>query len=487
MAKVYTSRIDEDTIALVLRKGLMAQGHKWAVLRIALALSLKQPDPPGDELDTPEGGKEYFLEALTGRGQKESEDFVDAFRVLLSAYHGEDLFGEDDRYTRLLQRHIRRGLREIQTSWRESHDFHEFLRQELFAAQDLGNELPAPDAGSLVHALDELGLSATLLDSLDGPRVTRHRVQFADAEDFGRLERRLDDLAFTLGIKDAGIFLAPAGEPKTAWLDIPRPASQWSVAGTEALAGWTAPGAGLNLMLGVDIGGEPVVRDLTEAPHVLLAGTTGSGKSVCIHGMLLSLLLNRSPRELKLLLVDPKRVELSAYRGLPHLLAPIVTDGVEATRAFKGLVKEMEQREQLLAARGAREWRDLGEGAPPRIVLVVEELAALFDQAPESEDPLVQLAQKARAVGIHLVLATQRPDAATFSGLLRANIPSRIALTVLKAADSRIILDEDGAERLLGKGDMLVKWLGEQVVRVHGFNLRPSDVASLLQRVAKED
>lgn len=488
MAKVYTSRADEDSIALILRKGLMAQGHKWAVLRIALALSLKQPDPPPDALDNLERGKdgEYTLDVLTGRSQRESDDFVDAFRVLLSVYHGEDLFGEDDRYTRLLQRHIRRGLREIQTSWRESHDFHEFLRQELFSVPDRGEVGLASDGGSLVDALEELGLSATLLDSLEGPRVTRHRVQFSDAEDFGRLERRLDDLAFTLGLKDAGIFLTPAGEPKTAWLDVPRPAQQWKGVDNETLAAWDAPGVGLPLMLGVDISGEPVIRDLAEAPHVLLAGTTGSGKSVCLHGILLSLLIHRSPRELKLLLVDPKHVELSPYQGLQHLLSPIVTDGVDATRAFKGLVKEMETRQQLLALQGAREWKDLREGAPPRIVLVVEELADLFAQAPESEDPLVRLAQKARAVGIHLVLATQRPDAATFSGLLRANIPSRIALTVLKGADSRIILDEDGAERLLGKGDMLVKWLGEKVVRAHGFNLRPSDVASMLQRVVKE-
>lgn len=487
MAKVYTSRTDEDTITLVLRKGLMAQGHKWTVLRIALALSLKQSDPPPEGFDNLEGGKdgEYTLDVLTGRSQKESDDFVDAFRVLLSVYHGEDLFGEDDRYTRLLQRHIRRGLREIQTSWRESHDFHEFLRQELLAIPEQERDVPTADVGDLVHALEEFGLSPTLLDSLDGPRVTRHRVQFADAEDFGRLERRLDDLAFTLGIKDAGIFLAPAGEPKTAWLDVPRPAPKWTNVDTEILAAWRAPATGLPLMLGVTISGEPVVRDLADAPHVLLAGTTGSGKSVCLHSILLSLLLNRSPLELKLVLVDPKRVELSPYQRLPHLLSPIVTDGVEADRVFKGLVKEMEQRERVLAARGAREWCDLGEGSPPRIVLVVEELAALFDQAPESEAPLVQLAQKARAAGIHLVLATQRPDAATLSGLLRANIPSRIALTVLKAADSRIILDEDGAERLLGKGDMLVKWLGEKAVRAHGFNLRPSDVASLLQRIVK--
>lgn len=489
MAKVYTSRADEDTIAAVLHKGFRAQGPKWTVLRLALALSLKQAQPPTDDFDTLEGGKdgEYALDVLTGRSQKESEEFVDAFRALVSAYHRQDLFGDDELFIRLLQRHIRRGLREIQTSWRESHDFHEFLRQEFFSAEVLDHALPETDAPGLMLALEEFGLSAVLLASQDGPRVTRHTVRLADAEDYGRLERRLDDLAFTLGLKDAGLFLTPAGEPKTAWLDVPRPPQQWSTVGAAFFASWSAAGPGLPLALGLDIGGEPVVRDLIDAPHLLLAGTTGSGKSVCLHALLLSLLVNHGAQALRLLLIDPKRVELSAYHGLPHLLAPIVTDGVEGCRSLKNLVKEMEKRERLLAARGAREWADLADGAPPRIVVVVDELADLLAQAPEAEEPLVRLAQKARATGIHLVLATQRPDAATFSGLLRANIPSRIALTVLKSADSRIILDEDGAERLLGKGDMLVKWLGEKALRVHGFNIRPTDVADILQRFGKGD
>lgn len=492
MAKVYTSRSDEDTIALVLRKGFMAAaGDKWTVLRVALALSLKQSDPPAEDFDNLEGekGKEYTIDVLTGRSQKEPDGFVDAFRALLSVYHQQDLFGDENEalFTRLLQRHIRRGLREIQTSWRESHDFHEFLYQEFFTAHGETHEAHSLDtAKELAQALEEFGLTAEITESHDGPRVTRHTVRLADAEDFGRLERKLDDLAFTLGLKDAGVFLAPAGEPKTVWLDVPRPPQEWKNVGTELFGSWAAPAAGLPLLLGVDIEGGAVTRDLVDAPHVLVAGTTGSGKSVCLHALLLSLLTTRSPAVLRLLLIDPKRVEFTPYQSSPHLLAPVVTDGVEATRSLKNLVKEMESREKLLAARGAREWRDLGEAAPHRIVVVVEELADLIAQAPDAEDPLVRLAQKARAAGIHLVLATQRPDAATFSGLLRANIPSRIALTVQKATDSRIVLDEGGAEKLLGKGDMLVKWLGEKLVRTHGFNIRPDDVTSFLRRLHKE-
>lgn len=492
MAKVYTSRTDEDVVASVMRKGLLAQGPKWTILRLALALSLKQHTAPDESFDSLEDGKggEYTLELLTGRSQKESDGFVDAFRVLLSVYHQQDLFNdEEDRlYARLMQRHIRRGLKEIQASWRESHDFHEFLYQEFFASQP-GETLiaNAHDGDSLLRALEEFGLSAKITETREGPRVTRHLVRLADAEDYGRLERRLEDLAFTLGLKEAGVFLSPAGEPKTILLDVPRSPQQWKPVNASGLLGsWEAPVGGLPVLLGVDVEGSPVAYDLADAPHVLVAGTTGSGKSVCLHALLLSLLTARSPLRVQLVLIDPKRVEFAPYQGNAALYTPVITEGIEAARCLKGLVREMESREKLLAARGAREWGELGDDAPPRLVVVVEELAALLAQNPEAEESLVHLAQKARAAGIHLVLATQRPDAATFSGLLRANIPSRIALTVQKAADSRIILDESGAEKLLGKGDMLVKWLGGKVNRVHGINVTQDDISVYLRQVRKE-
>lgn len=491
MAKVYTSRGDEDIIAQILRKGLLvSQGHKWTVLRLALALSLKQPAAPDESFDVLEDGKdgEYTVEVLTGGTQKESEGFVDAFRVLLSAYHQQDLFDDegDKLYARFLQRHIRRGLREIHTSWRESHDFHEFLYQEFFASQDEGSAAHTQDNESLLHALEELGLTAEITETREGPRVTRQMVRLADAEDYGRLERRLEDLAFTLGIKDAGVFLSPAGEPKTVLLDVPRPPQQWKQVGANLLGSWVAPVSGLPILLGVDVEGKPVIHDLAEAPHLLVAGTTGSGKSVCLHALLLSILTTRSPQRAQLVLIDPKRVEFAPYQGISALYTPVIVEGIEAARCLKGLVREMETREKLLASRNAREWSELDDSAPPRLVVVVEELAELLAQVPESEDSLVRLAQKARAAGIHLVLATQRPDAATFSGLLRANIPSRIALTVQKSTDSRIILDEIGAEKLLGKGDMLVKWLGGKMTRVHGINLTPADIAAYLRQTRKE-
>lgn len=488
MAKIYTSQADEDTISLVLRKGFRAQGPKWTVLRLALALSLRQSDLPDETFDQLEQGRgsEYTLEVLNGRSQKEANGFVDAFCALLSVRHQVDLFADEALLARWMQRHIRRGLKEIQATWRESHDFHEFLFQEFFSNQpgELVTEVSVQSG--LAPALAELGFSAEIIHQHDGPRVTRHTVRLADAEDFGKLERRLDDLAFTLGLKDVGVFMAAAGSPKTVWLDVPRPPAAWKSQGAEALSAWQAPPAGLPVLLGVDVVGDLVVRDLLDAPHLLVAGTTGSGKSVCLHSMLLSLSLTRSPQQVQWLLIDPKRVEMAAYSQSPHLHSPIVTEGPEAVLALKGMVQEMVAREKLLASRAARDWSGLGVDAPPRLVVVVEELAALFAQAPEAEEPLIMLAQKARATGIHLVLATQRPDSATFSGLLRSNIPSRIALTVQKAAESKIVLDETGAEKLLGKGDMLVKWLGTPLQRVHGLHIQQGDMVGLLQRAAKK-
>ncbi|MFZ3086577.1 MAG: DNA translocase FtsK [Methylotenera sp.] len=490
MAKVYTSRTDEDTITMV-QRGLRAKGPKWTVLRVALALSLKQAVPPDEGLDDIElKGSEYTVELLTGKTQDEAEAFVDAFRTLLSAYHQQDLFNdnEDRHYAKLLQRHIRRGLKEIQTSWRESHDFHEFLFQEFFSSvNEVGTESASSET-ALLHALEELDLSGEVVVTRVGPRVTRYLVRFADAEDFGKLERRQDDLAFTLGLKDAGLFIAPAGEPKTIFLDIPRAAQYWNSVSASLIKSYTSTSERLPVLLGVDVEGNPVVFNLVDAPHLLVAGTTGSGKSVCLHSLILSILLNHSQNQVQWVLIDPKRVEFSAYQGLPQLYTPVITEGIEAVKCLKGLVREMETREKLLASNGVRELGELGISAPPRIIVVVEELADLFAQSPEAEESLVRLAQKARATGIHLILATQRPDAATFSGLLRANIPSRIALTVQKSTDSRIILDETGAEKLLGKGDALVKWSGNsKAVRVHGVNLTMDDIAAYLRQVVKED
>jgi S-DNA-T family DNA segregation ATPase FtsK/SpoIIIE len=236
---------------------------------------------------------------------------------------------------------------------------------------------------------------------------------------------------------------------------------------------------------GVDVLGEPFRFDLTQAPHLLVGGATGSGKSVCLHAILVSLLLRNDARRLRLCLIDPKRVELARYGRLPGLIGgEIVHDREPVLEILNDLVQTMEQRTEQLVRLGARDIGEAhakGEREMPYIVVVVEELADLLMQSREVETPLVRLAQKARATGIHLILATQRPDAATFSGLLRSNIPTRIALTVQKGSESKIILDETGAERLTGMGDMLVKTAQGQLVRVHGARVNQDDIAAAVK------
>jgi S-DNA-T family DNA segregation ATPase FtsK/SpoIIIE len=251
----------------------------------------------------------------------------------------------------------------------------------------------------------------------------------------------------------------------------------------QAPAEWRLPA-----YLGEDVGGDGVGFDLASAPHLLIGGTTGSGKSVCLHALLLSLLQRHSPERLQLLLIDPKRVELAPYAKLPHVIGQqVLCDAPDALSSLQQLVDVMNQREATLASLGARDIDDPRAASQgwARIVVIVEELADLILQSGAIEEPLVRLAQKARASGIHLVLATQRPDAQTFSGLLRSNIPSRIALTVQKATESRIILDDVGAEQLLGKGDMLVKLIGQPLIRVHGVLIGHDDIAQGVARAKR--
>lgn len=486
--KVYTDHQDEQTIASVLRHGLRApSAPKWTVLRLALARSLRlasHPDPALDRRESAVGGGEYALEQLTGEGKPNDEDYTEVLRAMLSLHHDEDLFGDDDAFMCYLQRHVRRGLREFRTSWMESHDFHNYLLHDV-----LGDTGPAVDSGAgdqgerLTRALAEIGIPAEIVERFDGPRLTRFHVRLRDANDHGVLLRGLDKLAFALGLGEAGVFVTATREPKIAGLDVPRQAEHWQSVDYGALASWLDQDVStsrLPVFLGQGVTGEPFAFDLAAAPHLLLGGTTGSGKSVALHALILSLIAKRSAAQLRLLLIDPKRVELAPYAALPHTDGgEVLTDVADALHALNGLVAEMETREASLARAAARDLDDPAAAvlALPRIVVVVEELADLIMQSGAIEEPLVRLAQKARATGIHLVLATQRPDAQTFSGLLRSNIPSRIALTVQKGAESRIILDEVGAEKLLGRGDMLVKLTGQPAQRVHGVLIGPDDIA----------
>lgn len=506
MPDIYTNAADEQTIKDVLSYGLSTpNAPKLRVLRIALARSLQIPTPPPEELDGSTlgaGGGEYWLTRVTGSGLAKDEhgrqDYDLAVRALLSIYHGEDMFQNDEaelRYKRYLQRHVRRGLSEIRTSWRPGHDFASYLYQDLFVAAS-----PAPArvdrAQDILAGLREIGVIAQIRGVEEGPRISRYRVYLDDVNHYDRVKRGLEKLGLYLGLSTRqGILLQEdeerEREARVLALDVPRPRETWQSVPGMRLRDWARTAEEVPLLTvwpGVDVLGAPVAFDLAEGPHLLLGGTTGSGKSVCLHALLLSLLWRLEPKDLCMVMIDPKRVELGQYAGLPHLLdGHVLEDMEEALDTLDGLVDEMERRTVLLREQGVSnlaQGRALGRMELPHIVVVVEELADLLFQSREAETPLVRLAQKARAVGIHLLLATQRPDAETFTGLLRSNIPARIALSVRTAAESKIILDEAGADKLLGAGDMLLRpCAGEPLRRVHGVLVTGDDIKQCLSHV----
>ena len=239
----------------------------------------------------------------------------------------------------------------------------------------------------------------------------------------------------------------------------------------DAPKGWSP----LSVWLGKDIAGKAIGTDLAKQPHILIAGTTGSGKSGCVNAMLSSVLLRSSPNEVRMVLVDPKRVELNHYEGIPHLLTPVVTCPRLAANVLANLIKEMEERYGVMSRAKTRNLVELnrvrvqqGEAPLPYILCVIDELADLMMVAPaDVEDSIIRLAQKSRAVGIHLVLATQRPSADVITGMIKANVPARIAFAVSSQTDSRVILDQNGAESLLGQGDMLFRPGGRVALGAH--------------------
>lgn len=479
--KVYTDRQDEQTIDTVIRKGLRASLKKWGVLRLALGCSLQIETPPDESFDHPDGGKEYDLEQLTGEGKDTEEDFTPLFRALLSVRHEEDLFANNDAFVRWLQRHVRRGLREFRTSWIESHDFHVYLLHELFNDVNVPAVDITDNSERLIRALTEINIAAEIVQRQEGPRISRYHVRLRDVNDYAPLMRGLDKLAFALGLGDRGIFASPTPESRIAALDLPRPFEQWHEVSVHELPKWlekASPNDRLPIYLGQQVNSQGFGFDLAIVPHLLIGGTTGSGKSVCIHAILLSLLYRHNAEQLQLLLIDPKRAELAPYAVLPHVIERrVLSDPIDALESLKKLLELVDEREAELEKLGARDIGDLRAERQgwSRIVVVVDELADLILQSGAIEGVLVRLAQKARASGVHLVLATQRPDAQTFSGLLRSNIPGRIALHVQKSSESRIILDENGAEKLLGKGDMLVRLPGQSTTRVHGVSISRDD------------
>jgi DNA segregation ATPase FtsK/SpoIIIE, S-DNA-T family len=330
-------------------------------------------------------------------------------------------------------------------------------------------------AAQLVEALGHFGVEARVIGMVAGPHITRYELRLAPGTKVAKVAQLKDDLAYALAASDIRI-LAPIPGKQAVGVEVPNARRRIVHLGDVLQAppeGWSP----LTVWLGKDVAGRAIGADLAKMPHLLVAGTTGAGKSGCVNAMLASVLLRATPHEVRLVLVDPKQVELNHYDSIPHLLTPVITSPRQAATALQNLVREMEQRYSYMALARTRNLIEMnkvrerrGEAPLPYVLCVIDELADLMMVAPaDVEDSIIRLAQKARAVGIHLVLATQSPRVDVITGMIKANVPSRIAFAVSSQTDSRVILDQNGAETLLGQGDMLFAPVGtSRLQRIQG-------------------
>jgi DNA segregation ATPase FtsK/SpoIIIE, S-DNA-T family len=357
------------------------------------------------------------------------------------------------------------------------------------ATNEVSGDVAQRTATALVQTLAHFGVEATISGQISGPRVTRYELQLAPGTKVSKVAALKDDLSYALATTEIRI-LAPIPGKQAVGVELPNLSPNLVTLG-DIFDDLPATASPLAVWLGKDISGTAVWTDLARMPHLLIAGTTGSGKSGCINTLLTSVLLRSTPDEVRMILIDPKRIELGFYESIPHLLTPVVSSPKQASAALTNVVAEMERRYEKLSAVRARNlaeanrtMRQRGEQPLPYLLVVIDELADLMMISPqEVEDAVIRLAQKSRAVGIHLVLATQRPSVDVITGMIKANVPSRIAFAVSSQTDSRVILDQAGAESLLGQGDMLFKPLGtSRLQRVQGAYVSEEEIALVVDQ-----
>ncbi len=361
---------------------------------------------------------------------------------------------------------------------------------------DLLDEAPVPDtkqmkedleasARILEDTLADFGIAAKVTDIIRGPVITRYELEPAPGVKINRIEALSDDIALAIKAQSVRI-IAPIPGKGRVGVEVPNLHSALvCIKDLLVSAEYHKQKSSLALGLGKDITGRSVFSDLDEMPHLLIAGTTGSGKTVCVNTCILSLLFRGSPNDLKFLMIDPKMVELMPFNGLPHLLCPVVTDAKKAAIALNWVVGQMEERYQLLAKAGVRNIEAYNEKQDkiPYIVVIVDEFADLMTVARDQiENAITRLAQLSRAVGIHLILATQRPSVDVITGVIKANLPARISFKVASKVDSRTVLDMNGAETLLGKGDMLFLQPGkEDLIRIQGALVKDAEIERVVE------
>ncbi|GAA0332820.1 hypothetical protein GCM10008967_24400 [Bacillus carboniphilus] len=383
--------------------------------------------------------------------------------------------------------------KEIQPSESMVEDDYYFPSQHLLtppAEEAEQGEWIENQANILDQTLKHFHVKANVVAYSQGPSVTRFEVQPEPGVKVNKITNLMDDLKLSLAAKDIRME-APIPGKHTIGIEIPnqkaRPVHLRELTEHPKFQESQSP---LTVALGLDISGEPIMTDLKKMPHGLIAGATGSGKSVCINSILVSLMYKAHPDQVKLLLIDPKMVELTPYNGIPHLVAPVITDVKAATTSLKWAVQEMESRYDEFAKTGVRDIERYNTLYPdnhlPYVVIIIDELADLMMVAPgDVEDAICRIAQKARACGIHLIIATQRPSVDVITGLIKANVPTRIAFSVSSQVDSRTIIDTSGAERLLGKGDMLFLENGaSKPVRLQGTFVSDVEIDAVVEHVS---
>ncbi|PAP96928.1 FtsK/SpoIIIE domain-containing protein [Mesorhizobium wenxiniae] len=491
-----SANADGKTKALMEGLGLSTKAN---VARLAIGRSLSGGPLSEDAVDA----KGLEIPATSLFTQNDVATWV-GLLATHAVMHGGTPVDSMDSFRAAIRGHWHRGATLLMNDWQDvNEDYDAFIsmllnrRADLPATKSEIHARPGADAAppapsediskQLVKALGDIGVNAEVKGVVHGPRVSRYRVLLRDVNQLDRLRKGLERLALALNLQNMMPTLGPSDEARTVALDIPRPRVSWINAGRReleaALNSVPRSESTLEVFPGQGVTGRVIHFDLAAAPHLLVGGATGQGKSVCMHGLIVSLISRHSPDTLRLCLIDPKQVEFPVYSGSKYLWNDDVASGItEARTAIDALVVEMDNRYAQMKAFGVNNVLDARRkaGGFPFIVAFIDELADLIIQDRTVESKIVRLAQAARAAGIHLVLATQRPDAKTFSGLIRSNIPSRIALTVQKSSESQIILDDTGAQDLLGRGDMLIKRPGEELERGHGFYLSLMDVEAMI-------
>ena len=365
---------------------------------------------------------------------------------------------------------------------------------QIYPAKGGNTQKQIDSSKRLEETLEIFGIEAKVVNISTGPTITRYELQPKMGVKVSKILNLSDDLALALAAVAPIRIEAPI--PGTSLVGIEVPNGTTEVVGFKEIvetSGFKDPKKDIPIVLGRDVSGKPIIEDIARMPHLLVAGSTGSGKSVCINTLICSILYKFKPEEIKLIMIDPKMVELSVYNDIPHLLIPVVTDMKKAPYALSWAVSEMNKRYKLFAENRARDLKGYnkipGIEKLPRIVIVVDELADLMMVSPnEVEDSIIRLAQKARACGMHLVIATQRPSVDVITGLIKANIPSRIAFAVSSQIDSRTILDQAGAEKLIGKGDLLFSHPSiPKPQRIQGSFISDKEVNDIVDHIIRQN